>query len=204
MRADESMRSSCCRYLSLSGGRWPPRPINVNAQATTSGRVRPSIPGMSAREAAAAASGARTASGAACMAGRVGLEPLQIHPQRRAFGAGAGQAIDDPRAAFQLDPDPLPLRNRPVHRVGVGEFVGGGDRELSARAARAGSRGRGAARRSAGRRHPSARPRNHGGRRNSGRSAASDRPGSRRPARARTASTLSQNSTAHTPSFSRM
>ena len=61
------LRSSWSRH---PRGAIPPRIINVNAQATTSGRDRPRMPGMSASEAAAAASGASTASGAAaCRAG---------------------------------------------------------------------------------------------------------------------------------------
>ena len=85
---------------------------------------------MSAREAATAASGASYGLGSGGMASRVGFEPFEINAQRRARGAGAGQPVDDPGAALQLDADPLPLRHREVDRVGIGELVGGRDREL--------------------------------------------------------------------------
>ena len=49
--------------------------------------------------------------------GRIGLVGLEIDAQRRPFGAGAGQAVDDPGAALEQDPDALALADRAVDRV---------------------------------------------------------------------------------------
>ena len=61
--------------------------------------------------------------------GRVGFVALDIDAQGRARGAGAGQAEDDARAAFEQDADALVAAHRLVDRVVIGEIVGGGDRQ---------------------------------------------------------------------------
>ncbi len=57
----------------------------------------------------------------------VRLEALDIDPQRRAGGAGAGQAIDDARAILEMDADALMRRIRAVDRIVIGEIIGVGD-----------------------------------------------------------------------------
>src|SRR5262249_17004240 len=65
------------------------------------------------------------------MVARVRLEPLQINTQRRTFGSGPGQPVDDARTTRKAKPHPLVSAGRAVDRVGVGKIVRGLDRERS-------------------------------------------------------------------------
>ena len=52
-----------------------------------------------------------------------GLVTLQIDAQRRALGAGAGQAEDDARSAREQHADALVAAERAIDRIGVGKVV---------------------------------------------------------------------------------
>ena len=154
-----------------------------------------------------AISGASAACVSTLLARRVGLEALEVDAERRAFGAGARQAKHDARAVVEDDADALLRRHRAVDRIGVGEVVG---RRRSTRVS--------ALERSARQRGRAARAGRPSGRwprpastafvvvarivvaaeaRASGRGRSLDR------LAGRAARMLSQNSTAHRPSFSR-
>ncbi len=73
----------------------------------------------------------------------VGLEAFEIDAQGRAGGAGARQAEDRAAAAFEEDADALMRAGRAVHRVAIGEIVGGLDGQArDPRAGQVGSRAR--------------------------------------------------------------
>ena len=52
---------------------------------------------------------------------------LQVHPEGCALGAGAGEAQHHTAAIVEQQPQALAAGEGAIHRVGVGEIVGGGD-----------------------------------------------------------------------------
>ncbi len=160
-------------------------------------------PLMSARSCAARIRSAKRALRFEIVALRVGFVALDVDADRSAGGAGARQAEDDARAAFEQDADALVLAHRFVDRIVIGEVIGMRDLEALDRSAGKRWRAWRADRPSACWRRPYRRLHNRGANNSCGRRSPNAR--ARSPGRStlRTARILSQSSTAQRPSFSR-